>query len=131
MAYARMHRFEIGAPVQFDVEYDAVTSLECLLGAIGADVVNGLQLLARKRRLPVADVEAAVSGELNNPLVYLGVVGEHGHPGIEKVKIRVFVSSPAHETDLRSLWEEMLDKSPLIRTFRNAVVLELSFQAIT
>ena len=49
-----------------------------------ADLVNGLQTLGRRRRVVIDQVEAVVEGELNNPLTYLGVVGETGHPGLER-----------------------------------------------
>src|SRR5438876_5427118 len=95
--FARQHQFTVGAPVQFDPAYDAITALEYVLGAIGADVVHGLQALARKRWVEVDHVEAVVEGELNNPLTYLGVVGESGHPGLERVSVKVYVASIAAE----------------------------------
>jgi hypothetical protein len=131
VAYARRRHFEIGAPVQFDEEYDAITALEYVLGAIGADLVNGLQALAAKRRIPVDEIEAAVSAQLNNPLMYLGVIGEQGHPGIEKIAIRVYVNSPADEAEVRLLWDEVLIRSPLVWTFGKSLQLELDFQLAT
>lgn len=47
--FVRKHRYEVGLPVHFDEEYDRVAALEYVLGAIGADIVNGLQSLARSR----------------------------------------------------------------------------------
>ncbi len=129
MAYVRAHSFEIGEPVNFDSDYGSISALEYMLGAIGADIVNGLRLLARKRRISIDNVEAAVSGELNNPLAYLGVVGEAGTPGMERVTVRVYINSSAEEDDLRLLWKEALEKSPIVRAFSNSLNLELSFQA--
>src|SRR6266849_1473041 len=93
--FVRQQQFTVGAPVQFDAAYDAITALEYVLVAIGADVVHGLQALARKRRGEVDHVEAVVEGELNHPLTYLGVVGERGHPGLERVSVKVYVASIA------------------------------------
>jgi hypothetical protein len=128
--FVRQHQFPVGAPVQFDAAYDAITALEYVLGAIGADVVNGLQTLARKRRVEVDHVEAVVQGELNNPLTYLGVVGESGHPGLERVSVKVYVASLAAEEDVQRVWQEMLDKSPLVQTFQPAIRFELSLQVV-
>jgi len=128
--FARTQQFSVGAPVQFDAAYNAITALEYVLGAIGADVVNGLQTLARKRRVEVDHVEAVVEGELNNPLTYLGVVGESGHPGLEQVSVKVYVASLATEAEIRRVWQEMLDKSPLVRTFQPAIRFELSLQVV-
>jgi hypothetical protein len=91
----------VGAPVQFDAAYDAITALEYVLGAMGADVVNGFRALARKRRVEVDHVEAVVQSEINNPLTYLGVVGERGHLGLEQVSVKVYVASLAAAAEVQ------------------------------
>ena len=128
--FARTHQYSVGAPVQFDAAYDAITALEYVLGAIGADIVNGFQTLARKRRVEVDQVEAVVGGKLNNPLTYLGVVGESGHPGLERVSVKVYVASIAAEEEVRRVWQETLDKSPLVRTFQPAIRFEINLQVV-
>ncbi|HEX5498887.1 MAG TPA: hypothetical protein VFX03_06665, partial [Thermomicrobiales bacterium] len=89
-AYVRQHRFAVGAPAHFDERYDAVSAVEYVLAAIGGDLVNGFRRVARRRRLPIDDVEAVVAGRLANPLAYLGVVGETGSPGLGRVSVRVY-----------------------------------------
>ena len=128
--FARTHQFSVGAPVQFDAAYDAITALEYVLGAIGADVVHGLQTVARKRRVAVDHIEAVVEGELNNPLTYLSVVGERGHPGLERVSVKVYVASIAAEEAIRRVWQEMRETSPLVRTFQPAIRFELHWQVV-
>src|SRR5258708_1750911 len=113
-AYVRTHQFEIGAPIHFDEQYDHVTALEYVLAALGADLVNGFHILARKRRVSVDHIEAVVSGEINNALTHLGVVGEEGHPGLERIVIRVYVGSEDSEERLWQVWYDMLEKSPLV-----------------
>lgn len=129
-AYVRRHRFEVGAPVQFDPQYPLVTALEYVLGALGADVVNGLQAVARRRRVVLDHVEAAVAGRLNNALTHLGVVGEEGHPGLEEVTVRVYVSSTETEEAVKEIWQEVRAKSPLVRTFERCVRLDCSVKAV-
>ena len=126
--FTRQHQFRVGAPVHFNRAYGAVSALEYVLGAMGADLVNGLQMLARRRRVVIDQLEAVVVGALNNPLTYLGVVGESGHPGLENVHIRVYLASPEEEAVIQRLWHEMLATSPLVRTFQTAIHLELSLQ---
>jgi len=128
--YVRQHRFEAGQPLHFDEEYEYTTALEYLLAAIGADLVGGLQVIAEKRRLQLNDVEAVVSGKLNNPLTYLGVVGEEGHPGLEQVDVTVFVSSAEPEEKVRQAWEEMLRRSPIVHTLKSAVRLDLDIKFV-
>jgi hypothetical protein len=126
--HVRKRTFEVGAPLSFDSAYDGVTAVEQLLGALGADLVCGLMARAKKRRVEVDRAEATVEARLNNPLVYLDVVGEEGHTGIEKIVVRVYVSSFAEEEALQALWRETLARSPLVNTVRKAVDLDLSLK---
>jgi len=126
--FVRKQKFKVGAPLQFDAEYNGVTALEQLLGAFGTDLCQGLLQRAKKRRLEVDAVEAVVEGRLNNPLVYLGVVGETGHPGLESLSARVYVSTLHTDAELQPAWEETLKLSPLVNTLRNCVKMELSFK---
>jgi hypothetical protein len=128
--FTRQHQFRVGAPVHFDRAYKGVSVLKYVLGAIGADVVNGLQTLGRRRRVAIDQVEAVVEGELNNPLTYLGVVGETRHPGLEKVRVRVYLASPEEEAAIHRLWHEMLATSPLVYTFKAVLQLELKLQVM-
>ncbi len=127
-AYVRRHQFEVGAPVQFDEQYDGITSLEYLLGAVGADIVNSLRAVARQRRVALDQVEALVSGELDNPLVFLAVVGESGHPGLSRIALKVYAGSPESEERIRKVWEEALARSPLANTFRQ--LLDISLEIV-
>ena len=124
-AYIRKTSFEIGVPLQFDQEYDGVTALEMLLAALGADLVNGLGQLARRRRVEIHDVEAVVTGRVNNPLTHLGVVGESGHPGLEQASVRLYAASD-DEAGVRRVWEEVLEQSPMVHTLQHSVRLDLT-----
>ena len=128
--YARRHRFAVGVPLQFDEEYPHVTSLELALGAIASDVVVGLRRMAKKRRVDVDRVEALVQGRVDNPLTFLQVVGEEGHPGLTNVKLKVYVSSIDPPDQVQAIWEETLSVSPLVRTFQQSVTLELEHEVV-
>src|SRR5215468_1745440 len=92
-AHVRKHSFAVGAPVSFDGEHGAITALEYLLGALGADLVGGIQAVARRRRVEIDDVEVVVHGVLHNPMVYLRVIGEDGNAGLRAIEARVYISS--------------------------------------
>jgi hypothetical protein len=128
--YVRQHRFEVGEPVSFDREDGSVSALEHVLGAIGADLVTGFWKRAKRRRLEVDSVEAVVEGRLENPLVFLGVVGETGEPRMESVRVRVWVSTPRPAAEVEAVWREALAASPLATTFRRALDLELSLKTL-
>ncbi|MSQ21755.1 MAG: OsmC family peroxiredoxin [Dehalococcoidia bacterium] len=128
--FVRHSQFEAGEPLRFDPTYKQVTALEYLLSAIGADLVGGLQVIARRQSLKVTEIEAAVSCKLNNPLTYLGVVGEDGHSGVEQVAVTVYVSSEETEDTIRQVWDEVLKRSPLVNTLKPAMRLDLTVKLV-
>ena len=71
------------------------------------------------------NVEALVQGEIEDPLVYLEVIGEAGQPRIRRVDIKVYVDSPETEPIVRQLFEDVLARLPLVGTFRGAVHLDI------
>lgn len=124
-AFVRKHRFTVGAPVAFDEQDPHVSALEYVLGAFGAELVNGLVAAARARHLVVDHAEAVVKAELDDPLAHVGVVGASGHPGLARVSVKVYASSGEDEETLRALWNQTLERSPLVRTLERSVKLEL------
>ena len=117
-------QFSIGRPVEFDEASPHVAAIEYALGAVGGEVVNGLREFARRRRLVIDAVEALVTGELQGGLAYLEVIGESGRPRIRRIAIKVFVSS-LDESATRALFDEMLERLPLVCTLREALDLEI------
>ena len=91
--FVRKQRLIVGDPVSFDSEYDGLTSLELVLGALGADIAGGLQALAKRRRLELDNVEVLVEGTLNNPMMWLGVIGEEGSTAIETISAKVYIGT--------------------------------------
>jgi hypothetical protein len=129
VVHVRRHRFTVGKPVEFDADADTVSAVEYLLGALGADLVNGLLVTARRRRVKVDRIEATIEGRLDNPLTHLAVVGEEGHPGLTHALVKLYVSSPDPEENVRGAWQETLERSPLVRTLRDTK-LELTLQVV-
>jgi uncharacterized OsmC-like protein len=126
--FARKHRFDVGPPVEFDVEADHVSAVEYLLGAVGADLAVGLRRLAHQRRLVLDGVEAVVQGSLDDPAAYLGAVGAEGHPGLGRLGVKVYVSTAEAEPRVREVWDEALRRSPLLRTLGAAVPFEIDLK---
>jgi hypothetical protein len=119
-------QFSIGRPVEFDDASPHVAALEYALGAVGGEVVNGLREFARRRRLAIDAVEALVTGELQDGLAYLEVIGENGRPRIRRIAVKVFVASVDHEAT-RALFDEMIERLPLIATMRQATEVDVAF----
>jgi hypothetical protein len=124
--FARKHSFTVGAPVVFDQDAPHVSALEYALGALGAELVSGLVSRARARRITIDNAEAVVDGALDDPLAHVGVVGAKGTPAIARVNVRVYASADAEEDDVRRVWQEVLDRSPLVWTLKSTVRLSLS-----
>jgi hypothetical protein len=120
----RRQQFAVGRPMEFDGASPRIAAMEYALGAVGAEVVNGLQLFASRRRIDIDHVEAVVSAEVAGEGVYLEVVGEEGQPRIARMHVKVFAASP-DESGLRRLWPELLDRLPLVCTMRSAVSIDL------
>lgn len=121
----RRHQFSVGRPIDFDEQAPTVAALEYALGAIGAEIVGGLRAFAHRRRIELDQIEAVVHGEIDNPLMYLEVVGETGRPRIGRVHVKVYVASPEDEHTVRRLLNETLDRLPLVGTWREATRLDI------
>ena len=117
-------QFSIGRPVEFDDASPHVSALEYALGAVGGEVVNGLREFARRRRLAIDAVEALVTGEMENELAYLEVVGETGRPRIRRIAIKVFVAA-VDDKAMRARFDEMIERLPLVSTLRAALDLDV------
>ena len=129
-AYTRNHAFTVGGQASFreaDAHPDAV---EYLLGALGGDLISGFESHATRRGVEVDAMEASIFGRLNNPLVYLGVVGESGHPGFETISCTLYVSADVDEEVLKEVWQTTLTRSPLVNTLDRCVSLTLNLHAV-
>jgi hypothetical protein len=115
-------QFSIGRPLEFDEVSPHVAAIEYALGAVGGEVVNGLRVFADRRRLAIDAVEAVVTGELENGLTYLEVIGEQGPPRIARIHVKVFVASEDAAATV-TLFDHVLDRLPLVCTLRAAVAL--------
>ena len=119
-------QFAIGRPIEFDAASAHVAAIEYALSAVAGEVVNGLREFARRRRLAIDAVEALVTGELQDALAYLEVIGERGRPRLRRIAIKVFVASEDGAA-ARALFDEMLERLPLVSTLREAVDLDIEF----
>jgi hypothetical protein len=117
-------QFSAGRPLEFDDLSPRVSTIEYALGAVGAEVVNGLRAFAARRRLAIDAIEALVIGELVGGLTYLEVIGEEGQPKIARIHVKVFVAS-GDAAAVRGLFERVLDRLPLVCTLRAALDLTI------
>lgn len=128
VAYARNQAFTVCGQASFKEADLHPCAVEYLLGALGGDLLTGFAVIAARREIQLHDTEVSISGCLNNPLVFLGVIGEKGHPGFEKITGTLYVCADAEASTLRQIWEEVLTQSPLVNTLQRAVNLALELQ---
>jgi len=117
-------QFSIGRQVEFDDASPHVAAVEYALGAVGGEIVNGLREFARRRRLAIDAVEALVTGDLQDGLAYLEVIGESGRPRLGRIAIKVFVASGDHQAT-RALFDGMIERLPLLSTLRAALDVDI------
>ena len=123
--YARNHAFDVGQQASVAPSDERPSALEYLLGALGADLVEGLSAQARRRGVVIDGLEIALSGKLENVLVHLGVVGELGHPGVSEITGTLYVSADADEETVHALWRAALERSPLHHTLSHCARISI------
>jgi hypothetical protein len=128
-AYARNHSFTVCRQASFGETDAHPSAVEFLLGALGSDLVNGFAAGAARRGISIYDLEASVSGRLNNPLVLLGVVGETGHAGFQAINATLYISADSDDEVLELVWQETLARSPLVNTLQRGVTLSLELKS--
>ncbi len=126
--HARNHAFSVGEPLTFRPTDDHPAAIELMLGAFAADLTQTFRALARKQRITLDALEFSAACTLVNPLVHVGVIGETGHPGIQRIEGTLYVAADAEEETLTALWRETLERSPLYNTLCNTVELSLRLQ---
>jgi len=127
-AYARNHAIDLGTAASFKETDPQPSAVEVVLAALGADLVNGLEALARRRGIAVDGIELSLTGELGNPLVHLGVVGEEGDPGLARVEGTLYLGVDAEPEVAEELWRVVRERSPLWATLARACVLSVELR---
>lgn len=128
--YARNNAFTVGRPASFAQTDTHPSAVEYLMGALGSDLTNGFGALASQRGVVIDALEMTLSGHLENPLVYLGVIGEEGDPGFAEITGTFYVSADADEDALRDIWQTTLERSPVANTLKHGVTISIELKQI-
>jgi TusA-related sulfurtransferase len=127
-AYCRNFSFVVGQPASFEERDDHPSALEYLMGALAGDLATGFATACSQVGLQVDDVEITVRAKLHNVLAHLGL--EEGDPSLESVSLKAFASTLEDETRVRTVWDEVLRRSPLFTTLAKATRLETQLTTI-
>jgi hypothetical protein len=128
--YTRNHAFVVGPAASFRPADPQPSAVEYLLGALGADLAWGFQAEAARQAMAVEALELVLTGHLGNPLVFLGVIGETGNPGVAGIQGVLYVSTEADPQLVRTVWATTLARSPLYNTLKPGVALDLELRLI-
>ena len=127
--YARNQAYAVGQPLDFGFGSgdSPLSALEHLLGSLGACLLVGYQVHASRVGVTLDQLELAIRGNLDNPLVYLGLE-DAGHSGLARLQGTIYVSADADEAVLRRVWETTLARSPVATTLRQTLPLDIRLQ---
>jgi uncharacterized OsmC-like protein len=122
-AYVRNHAVQIDEPGDIAGVDTAPNAVEYVLSALGACLTVGFILNATLSGVRVRDFEAAVEGEIDNILVFLGL-DDKGHPGYRRVRVKAYVRAEAPKEHLEEIWQRTVAGSPVANTlFRNVELI--------
>jgi hypothetical protein len=128
--YVRGQSFQVDGQASFAEEDPHPCAVEYLLGALGADLLCGFTSMAERRGVVVDAAEVSLSGRLDNPLVFLGSVGEEGDPGIAAISGTMHVATDATPELVDEIWSNVLARSPLFATLRRAAEVSIALNAV-
>ena len=127
--YCRNHAWDVGQPASFDVQDAAPSAVEYVLGALGACLAMGFQVHASRRGIQVEALEIALSGQIDNIFVFLGVESG-GHSGFRAITGTLYVRADAEEETLQQIWRQTLAVSPVTNTLARPVTLDIAMQQV-
>ena len=121
-ALTRNHTFLVDEPTHLTGEDEAPNSMEYVLGAYGACLATGFVLHASLQGITIGNMEIVLDADQDNVFTFFGLGGE-GHSGFRSVTAKLYVQADADEEDLRRLWEQTVDTSPVGNSLiRNVVI---------
>lgn len=121
VAPLRGEELRVREAVSFDGKGEIPSALEQFFSSYGGDLVAGVLRILRSKRIEVFSVEAVVSGELENAMVHLGVVGEEGSPRVRSISVTIYVSADEGLGALEKVVDLAFDRSPLHQTLNKSV----------
>jgi TusA-related sulfurtransferase len=127
--YCRNHTWNVGQPASFDVEDEAPSAVEYVLGALGSCLAMGFQIHASRQGIRIDELEISLGGQLNNIYVFLGIE-QGGHSGFRNITGTLYVRADADDAVLQDLWQHTLAVSPIMHTLMRPIDLDITMQHV-
>lgn len=126
--YTRNFSFDMGQAASFEEKDAYPSALEYLFGALAGSLTTGFASGCARENLEVDDIELTLTGTLHNVLAHMGL--EDGDPAIERIECKCFASTFDDEEKVRRVWQQTVDRSPIVATLKKSVELQLKLAIV-
>ena len=120
--YSRNFSWKSAASIDFDRTGKLPSSLEQFLGALLSDVMNCLALRCSRNGITLDELEGTLNATLNNTLAAVGM--DESEAVVDKIKLVIYVTSPATESEIRHALDVALADSAAYGTMRKSCEIE-------
>lgn len=127
--HAGKHTLSAGPAVSFRPDEPLPSAVEHLLAALAADLVSSFASSLGEHRVEFDALECRLSGQLEDPLASIGVVGASGSPALSAIAGTVYLSAEAEQPLLRRAWCAAIARSPLFNTLAPCLALRIQMRA--
>lgn len=127
--FCRNHSWAVGQPASFDLQDEAPSAVEYLLGALGSCLAMGFQIRASQQHIAVENLEISLSGQIDNIFVFLGLE-QQGHSGFRAIQGTFYVQAEADEGVLQELWQQTLAASPVTNSLTHQAEIAIDLRQI-
>ena len=126
--YCRNFKWQLGQPASFEEQDAHPSGVEALLGALAGDLTTGFAIACSRAGLQVDDIEMTVKGRLHDVTAHLGLAD--GDPSFAAIDARLFASTFDDEQQIRSIWQQTVQRSPLAATLAKATELNTTIAIV-
>ena len=126
--YCRNFQWTLGQPASFEERDAHPSAVEALLGALAADLTTGFATACTRAGLEIDDIELTASGRLHDVMAHLGLSA--GDPSFAAITLKLFASTFDDEARVRTVWDEVVARSPLAATLAKAMDLKTTIAIV-
>lgn len=120
--YCRNFQWTLGQPASFEEKDAHPSAVESLLGALAGDLATGFATACTQAGLDVDDIELTATGRLHDVMAHLGLA--EGDPSFAAIAVKLFASTFDDADRVRTVWRDVVARSPLAATLAKATELE-------
>jgi uncharacterized OsmC-like protein/TusA-related sulfurtransferase len=127
--FCRNHSWSVGQPASFDLQDEAPSAIEYVLGALGSCLAMGFQIRASQQGIAIENLEISLNGQIDNIFVFLGVETT-GHSGFKALGGTLYVQADAEPETLEAIWQQTLAASPVMNTLTHAAAMLIEMRVV-